>query len=142
MKRQHRIAFSIIFCTIIYSSMAAAVDNPFLPPPLNPQSGTTHFSVKTVSGKTMVSSGFPNGSMTFNSNGSLTCTNYPAFVKCKNWQIQKDGTLLRRFTDSHTGTVQEVEAIWKLLSGSKSTLQVQQTSSNSEGAAMVTVTIQ
>lgn len=64
-----------------------------------------------VSGKTMVSSGYANGSMTFNSNGTLTCTNYPAFVSCKRWQVQQDGTLQREFTDSHTGKTVEVVAI-------------------------------
>lgn len=60
---------------------------------------------------------------------------------CKRWQVQQDGTLQREFTDSHTGKTFEVVAVWKLLSKSGNTLQVQQTSNNSEGATAMTVTI-
>jgi hypothetical protein len=134
MKKQLVISLLVLTCTVAVSSIAAAES--FFSP------GAPQFSSQLVSGKTMVSSGYPNGSMTFNSNGSLTCTNYPAFVSCKRWQVQQDGTLQREFTDSHTGKTVEVVAIWKLLSKSGNTLQVQQTSNNSEGATAVTVTIQ
>jgi len=99
------------------------------------------FDAGMVYGATMVSSGYPNGSMTFNANGSLSCSNYPAFVQCKSWQITPGGQLLREFTDSHTGTSVEVKASWKLLGKSGGTLQVSQTSSNSQGATVLTVTV-
>lgn len=88
----------------------------------------------------MVSSGFPAGAITFNKDGSLSCANYPAFVGCKRWHIEKDGTLHREFTDSHDGTTKEVQAYWKLLSRKGSSLEVSQTSNNSTGATIVTVT--
>jgi hypothetical protein len=133
MKRQLRTALLALAYTAATCSISIAAG--FFNPP------ATEFTTESVSGKTMVSSGYPNGSMTFNSNGSLTCTNYPAFVSCKNWKIQ-DGTLRREFIDSHTGSPVEVVAFWKLLSRSDNTLQVQQTSNNSTGATTVTVTIQ
>lgn len=139
MKKQLQTAFCILTCTIALNGTAMAT-NPYLPK-FDPQPDL-RFTVKSVTGKSMVSSGYPNGTMTFNSNGSLTCTNYPVFIGCKSWQIQSDGTLIRKFTDSHTGIGMEVEATWKLLSRSGNTLQVQQTSSNSGGGSVITVTIQ
>lgn len=133
MKRQLRIALVALSCVVATSGIAAAESL------LNPSS--QKFTNALVSGTTMVSSGYPTGSMTFNSNGSLTCSNYPAFVSCKRWEVQPDGVLRREFTDSHTGTTVEVKAYWQLLSRSGNTLQVQQTSSNSTGPTTLTVTI-
>jgi hypothetical protein len=99
------------------------------------------FDIGMVYGATMVSSGYPNGSMFFGADGSLSCNNYPAAVQCKSWEITSNGQLLRTFTDSHTGAPVEVKAYWKLLSKSGSTLQVSQTSSNSPGETIVTVTV-
>lgn len=131
MKTNLRIAALTLICMTVTTGIAMAVLSPPAPP---------KFTREMVSGKTMVSSGYPNGTMTFNSNGSLTCTNYPAFVTCKSWQIEPDGSLHREFTDSHTGTATEVRAYWKLLSNNGSTLQVSQTSNNSAGATTLTVT--
>ncbi len=99
------------------------------------------FDAVMVYGSTMVSSGYPDGSMTFGGNGNLICNNYPAFVQCKSWEITPDGQLLREFIDSHTGTPVEVRAYWRLLSKSGSTLQVRQTSNNSQGESILTVTV-
>lgn len=134
MKRQLRIALVALICAVATSGIAAA-ENLLSPP-------SSKFTNALVSGKTMVSSGYPTGSMTFNSNGSLTCSNYPAFISCKSWEVQPGGVLRREFTDSHTGATVEVKAYWQLLSRSGNTLQVQQTSSNSTGPSTVTVTIQ
>ncbi|QOX77973.1 hypothetical protein FY034_03120 [Trichlorobacter lovleyi] len=134
MNKHLRIALVALSCAVATSGIAAAES--LLSPP------SSKFTKPLVSGKTMVSSGYPTGSMTFNSNGSLTCSNYPAFVSCKRWEVQPDGVLRREFTDSHTGTTVEVKAYWQLLSRSGNTLQVQQTSSNSTGPSTVTVTIQ
>ncbi|SJZ98768.1 hypothetical protein SAMN02745119_02235 [Trichlorobacter thiogenes] len=133
MKTTARISIVALFCMTFFAAAPAfSVTLPEAAP---------KFTGRIVVNKTMVSSGYPNGSMTFNSNGSLTCTNYPSFIGCKHWQIQHDGTLRREFTDSHTGKTVEVVAIWKLLSQSGNTLQVQQTSNNSDVATTVTVTI-
>lgn len=136
MKKQLIISLLALICTVVIGNIAAAESF------LVSSSGAQKFTRQMVSGKTMVSSGYANGSMTFNNNGTLTCTNYPAVVGCKSWQVQQDGTLQREFTDSHTGKTVEVVAIWKLLSKSGNTLQVQQTSNNSVGVTTVTVTIQ
>lgn len=135
MKKQLIISVLVLTCTVVATGNIAAAESFFSP-------GAPQFTRQMVSGKTMVSSGYANGSMTFNNNGTLTCTNYPAFVACKRWQVQQDGTLRREFTDSHTGKTVEVVATWKLLGKSANTLQVQQTSNNSDGATTVTVTIQ
>ncbi len=128
-----RISMIALFCMTFFAATPAfSVTLPEAAP---------KFTGRIVVNKTMVSSGYPNGSMTFHSNGSMTCTGYPAFVTCKTWQIEPDGRLRREFTDSHTGKTVEVVAIWKLLSQSGNTLQVQQTSNNSDVATTVTVTI-
>ena len=57
----------------------------------------TSFTTELVSTKSMISSGFPKGYFTFNVDGTLTCTGYPAFVTCRTWKIEPDGTLLRQF---------------------------------------------
>ncbi len=134
MKKHLCLTFAVLAITMVAASLAAA-ENFFSP-------GAPHFTHQMVAGKTMVSSGYPTGTMTFHSNGTLTCTNYPAFVGCKNWRVLSDGTLRRDFTDSHTGQLMEVQAFWKLVSQSGNTLQVQQTSNNSNGVTSVTVTIQ
>lgn len=133
MKRQLRIALVALSCVVATSGIAAAESL------LNPSN--QKFTNAMVSGKTMVSSGYPTGSMTFNSNGSLTCSNYPAFISCKSWEVQPGGVLRREFTDSHTGATVEVKAYWQLLGWSGNSLQVQQTSSNSTGPTTLTVTI-
>lgn len=133
MKRQLGIALFTLLCPLIFAGIASALDVAAQP---------LKFTTAMVSGKTMVSSGYPAGSMTFNSNGSLTCTNYPTFINCKSWQVQPDGTLSREFTDSHGGTTVEVRAYWTLVSKSGNSLQVSQTSNNSSGTSTVTVTIQ
>lgn len=100
------------------------------------------FTNDMVSGKTMTSSGYSQGTMTFHTNGSLTCNGYPEVIKCKNWQITQNGILRREFTDSHTGTVMEVQADWKLLTQpANNSFQAQQTSNNSSGTTTVTVTV-
>jgi len=134
MKKQLCITLFALLCMTASVGVAQAVD---LLAPSAPK-----FTTAMVSGKTMVSSGYDKGSMTFHSNGRLTCTNYPGFVKCKSWEVQPDGVLRREFTDSHTGVTVEVKAYWQLLSRSGTTLQVNQTSSNSSGPTTVTVTIQ
>ena len=134
MKKQLCITLFALLCTMVTSGIASAEG--ILSPP------APKFTANMVSGKTMVSSGYDKGTMTFHSNGSLTCTNYPSFVKCKSWKVQPDGVLRREFTDSHTGATVEVKAYWQLLSRSGNTLQVNQTSSNSSGPTTVTVTIQ
>ncbi len=106
--------------------------------PLKP--GELGFTRAMVAGKTMSSSGYPNGTITFNTNGSMTCSNYPAFVTCKSWRIDLNGKLQREFTDAHTGAATEVIAHWKLLSNNGATLQVSQTSNNSTGETTLTVT--
>lgn len=131
MNTQLRIASLVLVCLTLTSGIALAITGS--PAPLN-------FTREMVAGKTMVSSGYPNGSMTFNTNGSLTCTNYPAFVTCKSWQIEPDGKLHREFTDSHTGTTMEVRAYWKLLSNNGTTLHVSQTSNNSTSESSLVVT--
>ena len=125
------IALTLICMTVTAGTALAGPDNPL---------GSLKFTKEMVSGKTMSSSGYPNGTITFNTNGSMTCTNYPAFVTCKSWQIEPDGSLHREFTDSHTGSLVEVRAYWKLLSNNGSTLQVSQTSNNSTGETTLTVT--
>ncbi len=134
MKKYLCLALVVLASTALSGGRAVA-ENFFSP-------GAPHFTHQMVAGKTMVSSGYPTGTMTFHSNGTLTCTNYPAFVGCKNWRVLSDGTLRRDFTDSHTGQLVEVQAFWKLVSRSDNTLQVQQTSNNSNGVTSVTVTIQ
>lgn len=99
------------------------------------------FTKKMVSGKTMVSSGYSQGSMTFERHHSLTCVGYPSFVVCKTWKIEPDGALHREFTDSHSGSEVTVWARWQLLSQNGSILQVRQTSSNSSEVTTLTVTI-
>ena len=134
MKKQLCITLFALLCTIATSGIASAES--ILSPP------APKFTVKMVSGKTMVSSGFPTGTMTFNGNGSLTCANYPAFIKCKSWEVQPNGVLRREFTDSHTGSTTEVLAYWQLQSRTGTILEINQTSNNAEGSTHVTVTIQ
>lgn len=133
MKKQRYLTLFVLLCMVLSGGIATA-ETIFSP-------GTPQFTRQMVTGKTMVSSGYPTGSMTFNSNGTLTCANYPVFVSCKRWEVQPDGVLRREFTDSHTGQLVEVQAFWKLISRSGNTLEVQQSSSNSSGATSVTVTI-
>lgn len=83
----------------------------------------------------------PTTGMFFGANGSLMCNNYPAVIQCKSWEIEPGGQLLRTFTDSHTGTPVEVKTYWTLLSKSGETLQVSQTSSNNQGATILTVMV-
>lgn len=137
MKKQLCIALCAVISSFTFGSSAAAVENPR--PFFSPQQ--IRFHQKNVAGKTMVSSGYDKGSMTFNSNGVLTCTNYPSNITCKKWEVLSDGTLRREFTDNHTGTTVEIIAVWKLLSQSDKTLQVEQTSNNSNGVTNITVTI-
>jgi hypothetical protein len=73
MKRQLRIALVALSCAVATSGIAAA-ENLFSPP--GPQ-----FTNALVSGKIMVSSGYPTGSMTFNSNGSLDLQQLPRFCQ-------------------------------------------------------------
>lgn len=128
-----RISMIALFCITFFAAVPAFS---VTLPESNPK-----FKGKMVVNKTMVSSGYPQGSMTFHSNGSLTYTGYPSFIACKTWQIEPNGRLRREFTDSHTGTTVEVTAFWELLSHSGNTLQVSQTSNNSQGPTTVTVTI-
>lgn len=134
MKKQLSIALVALSCSISSIDIAQAIEL-F-------DSQAHKFTPAMVSGKTMVSSGYANGTMTFNSNGSLTCINYPAVISCKSWQIQPDGRLLREFTDNHTGATVEVRAYWQLLNQSGNTLQVNQTSNNADGSINVTVIVQ
>ena len=133
MKQKFVTGLFVLSCLTTFIGAASAEAGPLKP-------GELGFTRAMVAGKTMSSSGYPNGTITFNTNGSLTCTNYPSFVTCKNWQIDLNGKLQREFTDSHTGTAAEVIAYWKLLSNNGATLQVSQTSNNSTGETTLTVT--
>lgn len=104
---------------------------------LSPKPG---FTTKMVSGKSFVSSGYPTGHITFNANGSQTCTNYPPVVNCLTWQIEADGTILRTFADSSGSATKDVWARWTLLKYNKTSYTVSQTSSNAKGATTITVT--
>ena len=131
MKRKLRITALILICMTVTTGIAMS-------DPLKPGEGG--FTRAMLAGKTVSSSGYPKGTITFNSNGSMTCTNYPLSVTCVSWQINLDGKLQREFTDSYTGTKKEVIARWKLLSNNGATLQVNQTSNNSTGETTITVT--
>lgn len=98
------------------------------------------FTAEMVSGKTMVSSAYTSGTVTFNPDGTLTCVNYPAFVTCKSWRIESDGRILRKFDDTRNGKTTEVTAWWQLLKNNGTSFDVSQTSSNSAGVTAITVT--
>ncbi|NJD38080.1 MAG: hypothetical protein FIA89_07115 [Geobacter sp.] len=132
MKKKLVTALFALSCLTTVGAIATAEANPLKP-------GEQVFTKAMVVGKTMASSGYPGGTMTFNSNGTLTCVNYPAVINCKSWQIDPDGRLHREFIDSHTGTPVEVRAYWKLLANNGATLQVSQTSNNSPGETTLTV---
>jgi len=69
-----KITLLTLACVAVSTFACAASDNQL--------SGALGFDTKTVVVTTMVSSGYPNGSMTFSSDGALTCTNYPKEVTC------------------------------------------------------------
>lgn len=136
MKKRLGITLLALACTVATSGITAAATMLFSPP------ASPVFTQNMVLRKTMISDKFPSGTMTFHNGGTLTCANYPSFIDCKRWYIDPDGRLRREFTDRHTGKVVEVTAYWKLLNQSGNSLNVEQTSSNSTGTTLVTVTIQ
>lgn len=122
----------ILTCTAVSSFSFAAGNQP---------SGPLRFHTETVTGKTMVSSGYPNGSMTFNRGGTLTCSNYPKEVTCLTWKVENDGKLHREFLDTRSVPAFKVQAVWTLKSKNGNALQVDQTSNNSPTATPLSVII-
>lgn len=120
--------------TLAFSTLSVAAENS--------QSGTLRFNKKMVAGKSMVSSGYPGGTIKFNSDGTLTCTNYPKVVSCLTWKIDNSGLLHRDFLDTRNVPAFTVKAVWKLTVKKGNELQVDQTSNNSPAVTPLTVTIQ
>ena len=125
---------AILFCFL--TTTAVAANNPRL----SVSGATPVFTSEMVSGKTMVSSGYSKGTVTFNLGGSLTCTDYPTFITCKTWEITSDGTILRIFNDTRDGVTTEIKAWWKLQQNNGTSYAVIQTSSNSAGETSLTIT--
>lgn len=120
-------------CIVVSTTHSFAKDNQ--------PSGALRFHTKTVAGTTMVSSGYPSGSMTFSNGGTLTCNNYPKEVTCLTWKVESDGKLHREFLDTRSVPAFKVQAVWTLKSKNGNLLQVDQTSNNSPAVTPLTVTI-
>lgn len=129
----------ISFITLFAMTMLSAIPAQSVTLPDGPGRRLV-FDMGTVYGATMTSAEYPNGSMFFHGDRSLICSNYPAVVQCKSWEITPGGGLRLEFIDSRSGTPVEVKVNWKLLSKSGTTLQVSQSSSNSQGETILTVT--
>ena len=99
----------------------------------------TSFTKEMVSGKSMVSSGYTKGYITFNSDSTLTCTGYPNVVECKNWSVESDGTIVRYFADNSSGKPILVRAVWKLIKNNGTSFDVGQTSNNSPVMSYVNI---
>lgn len=125
--------FTLLWCLTASCAVAGTV-------PILSGVSNLRFTSDMVSGKTMVSSGYTKGSVTFNADGTLTCVDYPSFVKCKSWKIDSDGSILRTFDDTSTGTPTGVKAWWRLLKNNGTSFDVSQTSTNSTGATALTIT--
>ncbi len=104
-----------------------------------PKQTDTSFTKEMVSGKTMVSSAYKAGSVTFNEGGTLTCNGYPKVVECKTWEIDPDGAIVRYFVDNSSGAPKPVRAVWKLIKNNGTSFRVTQTSSNSDKTSEITV---
>ncbi len=97
------------------------------------------FTMEMISGKSMVSSGYPKGFITFKSDSTLVCNGYPSVVECKDWNIEPDGTIVRNFIDKKSGKPTSVRAVWKLLKNKGKSFDVEQTSNNSAVKSYVSV---
>ncbi len=104
-----------------------------------PKQTDTSFTKEMVSGKTMVSSAYKAGSVTFNEGGTLTCNGYPKVVECKTWEIDPDGAIVRYFVDNSSGAPKPVRAVWKLIKNNGTSFRVIQTSSNSDKTSEIIV---
>lgn len=129
MKIAQVIGTAALFCMITSAGIASEVTTP----------DKLSFTKEMVSGKSMVSSGYPKGFITFNSDSTLTCNGYPSVVECKNWSIEADGTIVRNFIDKKSGTPASVRAVWKLTKNKGKSFDVEQTSNNSAVKSYVTV---
>jgi hypothetical protein len=129
MKRKLSIGIAALICMIANSTIVMA----------EAPKQKMSFTKEMVSGKTMVSSGYNKGSVTFNPDGTLTCSGYPPVVACKTWQLDADGTIVRLFDDNSGTKPVGVRAVWRLVKNNGSSFTVDQTSSNSKVTSSITV---
>ncbi len=105
----------------------------------SPAQSNASFTDEMVSGRSMVSSGYGTGTVTFNPDGSLTCTGYPAVIVCKTWNLDSDGTIVRYFEDNSGKEPKVVRAVWRLVKNNELSFEVNQTSNNSDKTTAIRV---